>query len=394
MGMGMGMETDSNTGAPPASPSALRNLPSVTVAPQHLVDPSNRECCICFHDYSLGDSVSRLPCGHFFHPGCVKSWLEKHCTCPICRYELETDVEWYEKGRKERMAGRRPRFRRNELERMPVRELRSLAHESLLPPPQETEGRGRGNSGSSGARPSSAPASTPTVDYAAKYALDRELRFMEKSDLVSRIINSGKIEVIPCKVDPVPHRLSALRAMSVTQLRGCMMDAAVDFDPKRDRGVVEKSDMVDIFVKSGRLVLLPEEDCGGESSSASSPLGDEDHKPAAIVKGAAQEVASATGEEKTRPELNRPRSDFSSYDLSELRSHAEWLGIDISDCDGRAAVVRKLDRETSTAAGSTRSLPSLSSQREESDATVGRGRTARRSLSADKTRERSRSRSS
>eukprot|EP00978_Attheya_sp_CCMP212_P012872 scaffold32150_cov64-Attheya_sp.AAC.2 len=35
-------------GAPPASQKAIKQLPTVIVAPEDLVDENNRECCICF----------------------------------------------------------------------------------------------------------------------------------------------------------------------------------------------------------------------------------------------------------------------------------------------------------------------------------------------------------
>jgi len=38
---------------PPASLSALRQLPTIVVTPEDLVDPTNRECCICFEEYVL-----------------------------------------------------------------------------------------------------------------------------------------------------------------------------------------------------------------------------------------------------------------------------------------------------------------------------------------------------
>jgi hypothetical protein len=39
-----------STGAPPASAAALRQLPTISVTAEDLVDPSNRECCICFEE--------------------------------------------------------------------------------------------------------------------------------------------------------------------------------------------------------------------------------------------------------------------------------------------------------------------------------------------------------
>ena len=33
--------------APPAGRQAIKKLPTVVVAPEDLVDPNNRECCVC-----------------------------------------------------------------------------------------------------------------------------------------------------------------------------------------------------------------------------------------------------------------------------------------------------------------------------------------------------------
>ena len=41
---------EGNKGPPPASAKALRQLPTVKVAPEDLVDENNRECCICLEE--------------------------------------------------------------------------------------------------------------------------------------------------------------------------------------------------------------------------------------------------------------------------------------------------------------------------------------------------------
>jgi hypothetical protein len=229
----------SNTGPPPASSKAIRQLPTIRVADIDLLDESNRECCICFEPHNLGDKLTRLPCGHLFHGPCVQEWLHKHCTCPVCRYELETNDAQYEVGRLERMKHRKPRYHKYELERMSVRELRDLMSKCRI-------GLTKGMA-------------------------------TEKSDLVDLLVNSGRITVISTASVPeifatstsqsysssagdaqlVHYKLSVLRQMSIGGLKKLMSDHGVFYDPA---DVVEKEDMVQIFVNSGRLSLLPEDE--------------------------------------------------------------------------------------------------------------------------------------
>jgi hypothetical protein len=42
---------ESSRPAPPASARAIRQLPMIRVAPEDLVEPCNRECCICLEEY-------------------------------------------------------------------------------------------------------------------------------------------------------------------------------------------------------------------------------------------------------------------------------------------------------------------------------------------------------
>ncbi|XVE82812.1 hypothetical protein DITRI_Ditri16bG0035800 [Diplodiscus trichospermus] len=42
-------------------------------------------CCICQEDYAEGEEIAKLGCGHDFHFGCIKQWLEQKNSCPICK---------------------------------------------------------------------------------------------------------------------------------------------------------------------------------------------------------------------------------------------------------------------------------------------------------------------
>mmetsp|Transcript_24712 Transcript_24712/g.53847 ORF Transcript_24712/g.53847 Transcript_24712/m.53847 type:complete len:370 (-) Transcript_24712:2001-3110(-) len=207
-------EEEEGAGPPPASAQAIRRLPTIVVAAEDLIDEQNRQCSVCFGDCHVGHKMVRLPCGHLFHGACIGPWLYKRCTCPVCRYEMPTDSDEYEEGRKERMRSRRPRLRRHELDRMKMRELNDLAYERL--------------------------------ELSSRSALT------EKSDLIDQIISSGKVDVI-ASPDPIEYCLAELRAMGVGKLRKEMEKAGVFFDPV---DVIEKEDMVQLFVQSGRVALL------------------------------------------------------------------------------------------------------------------------------------------
>lgn len=45
-------------------------------------------CIICIADIEMKAKTLLIPCGHMFHESCIKEWLEKHNTCPVCRFEL------------------------------------------------------------------------------------------------------------------------------------------------------------------------------------------------------------------------------------------------------------------------------------------------------------------
>jgi len=53
-------------------------------------------CSICLDRFNSGDNVWILPCDerHIFHDNCIKSWLRKNNSCPLCqRNVVNIDVE-------------------------------------------------------------------------------------------------------------------------------------------------------------------------------------------------------------------------------------------------------------------------------------------------------------
>ncbi len=55
--------------------------------------PCVQECSICQEDFTISDSVLKLPCRHVYHTDCVTNWLAVNNTCPLCRLELPKEVE-------------------------------------------------------------------------------------------------------------------------------------------------------------------------------------------------------------------------------------------------------------------------------------------------------------
>jgi hypothetical protein len=71
----------------PASKDIINNLPEI--------ESSGKECNICIEEFKK--RAVQLPCKHLFHQQCIVPWLNYNHTCPLCRYELKTDDEEYER---------------------------------------------------------------------------------------------------------------------------------------------------------------------------------------------------------------------------------------------------------------------------------------------------------
>lgn len=77
-------------GAPPASRDARDALLLKTI------DAPGQSCAICCEDFELKEKVKQLPCKHLYHEACVLPWLERHNSCPVCRFALESEKQTWD----------------------------------------------------------------------------------------------------------------------------------------------------------------------------------------------------------------------------------------------------------------------------------------------------------
>lgn len=81
-------ENDPNRyGTPPARKEAVESLASVKIQEE----VTTLQCSVCLDDFEIGMVAKEMPCKHKFHVDCLLPWLELHCSCPVCRFELPSD---------------------------------------------------------------------------------------------------------------------------------------------------------------------------------------------------------------------------------------------------------------------------------------------------------------
>lgn len=83
------MEQNSRGAPGPAPPDEIAALPKQKVDSSMLGDNGKAECTICMDEVKIGDDVTMLYCGHWFHEPCIGAWLASHDTCPHCRLSIE-----------------------------------------------------------------------------------------------------------------------------------------------------------------------------------------------------------------------------------------------------------------------------------------------------------------
>ncbi|XP_014786402.1 uncharacterized protein LOC106880799 [Octopus bimaculoides] len=76
-----------NDQAPPPAPLTLiENLQTVVVTQEDVNEEAS--CPICLCPWELEEKMAKLPCQHLFHMLCIRAWLIKSGTCPVCRHVL------------------------------------------------------------------------------------------------------------------------------------------------------------------------------------------------------------------------------------------------------------------------------------------------------------------
>lgn len=72
-----------------ATQETIDKLPIVPFTQVTFEDP-DATCAICLSEFSPGDNLRRLPCGHCqFHSECIDKWLLRIKKCPLCMGDVD-----------------------------------------------------------------------------------------------------------------------------------------------------------------------------------------------------------------------------------------------------------------------------------------------------------------
>jgi len=80
MAAGMLLVDADDDGRPPMSRDERDSLKMVTVLEED-------KCVVCLEPMLAGSKAKAMPCGHKFHDDCLTSWVQKHNSCPTCRFD-------------------------------------------------------------------------------------------------------------------------------------------------------------------------------------------------------------------------------------------------------------------------------------------------------------------
>ena len=71
--------------------SRQNSIQLIQIELDELTNLTNNEgcCAICLETYEIErdeNNVCKINCNHNFHNSCINTWLNRHNTCPMCRF--------------------------------------------------------------------------------------------------------------------------------------------------------------------------------------------------------------------------------------------------------------------------------------------------------------------
>ena len=296
---------DHNNKPPPASKAAIDSLPMIKLTADDLIEETNKECLICLCEQEVGTISCKMPCGHIFHKICIADWLFKQCTCPVCRYEIETNSYHYEKIRKEKMKSRRVRVGIEELKRKTVGQLKTFCQDCQ-------------------------------IDIRDCY---------DKHEIIEKIANSSNVTV----VDGVPQieiTESEFLRKPVGELKKMLLSFGISTD-----GALEKVDLRTKLIESGRILLLADEkedipelevDLPRPKFPLSTVASSSSHEKADVLSSSVDNVPSNSSTPSSSGSEVYTLEELSLMQLSCLRELCKRHGISIVGCIEKCDVIDRI----------------------------------------------------
>ncbi|GJN15125.1 hypothetical protein PR202_gb02016 [Eleusine coracana subsp. coracana] len=64
---------------------SLRMVKHTPFNTKHFSTEMDRRCSICQEEFEAGEEIGKLSCGHNYHVHCIKQWLSRKNSCPVCK---------------------------------------------------------------------------------------------------------------------------------------------------------------------------------------------------------------------------------------------------------------------------------------------------------------------
>ena len=66
----------------------INKYPESTIKSVKKLAEDKKKCLICLEKFVKGQKSIALPCIHIFHSQCIKQWMKKKNSCPICKNKI------------------------------------------------------------------------------------------------------------------------------------------------------------------------------------------------------------------------------------------------------------------------------------------------------------------